>query len=349
MHKNSSLFETHYLRSERSFVSECRKRNLHFDASFLKECQKHSLLLPVLEINGQSQYDTFQIPLVAKILNKARRLSDIKEKLEDLRTSVAGIERVLPLLYQVRYFYQEDIYSFRSSGILPPFKMNEEQVIAFSTDFAKFFYDALKRYKPKQYLKDLGLDKKELVEIRDSLFISGHNIDPMAKWYSFIRTIRLADDSKFKLIEKEVLLAHDFYILSELLTLFYRDAIGKDILDPEDIFDGRAGKWKLKDCQECGREMRINNAREKYCLSCKRKIAERDGVTSMCSNKECKKPFYKYVDGDEMVNKPFKSNRKKASSSETVTKAKLHYGRMVIYTMCECGTLNYEVTEKGWF
>lgn len=347
MHKNSSLFETHYLRSERGFISECRKRNLHFDTKLLSECQKHALLLPVLEINGEAQYDTFQISLVAKILNKVSKLSDIEEKLEDIKTSTAGIERVLPLLYQVRYFYQEDIYSFRSSGILPPFKMNREQAVAFSSNFAEFFYDALKKYKPKQYLKGLGLDKKEFVEIRNSLFISGHNIDPMAKWYPFIRTIRLADDGKFKLIEKEVLLAHDFYILAELLTLFYRDAIGQDILDPEDIFDGRGGKWRLKDCEECGQEMRAKNAREKYCLSCKRKIAEREGVTSKCS--KCSKPFYKYVDGDEMVNKPFKSNRKKVGGSDTVTKVKLHYGRVVIYTMCECGTLNYEVIEKGWF
>lgn len=303
--------------------------------------------MPVLEIDGEGQYDIFQIPLVAKILKQTRKLSDIEEKLESIKVSLAGIERVLPLLYQVRYFYQEDIHSFRSSGILPPFEMDEEQVTAFSTDFAKFFYDALKNYKPKQYLKELGLDKEELVEIRDDLFISGHIIDPMARWYPFIRTIRLADDAKFKLIEKEVLLAHDFYILAELLTLFYRDAIGKDILDPEDIFDGRAGKWKFKDCQECGQEMRAKNLREKYCLSCKRKIAAGEGVTSKCSS--CNKSFYKYVDGDEMVNKPFKNNKKKGNNSETVTKAKLHYGRMVVYTMCECGKLNYEVTEKGWF
>jgi hypothetical protein len=50
-----------------------------------------------------------------------------------------------------------------------------------------------------------------------------------------------------------------------------------------------------------------------------------------------------------MVNKPFKSNRKKVGGSDTVTKVKLHYGRVVIYTLCECGTLNYEAIEKGWF
>ncbi len=99
MHKNSSLFETHYLRSERSFVSECRKRNLHLDVSFLKECQKHSLLFPVLEVDGEGQYDTFQIPLVAKILSRTRCLSDIKEKLEDIKASLERISKIIPEQY----------------------------------------------------------------------------------------------------------------------------------------------------------------------------------------------------------------------------------------------------------
>ena len=94
--------------------------------------------------------------------------------------------------------------------------------------------------------------------------------------------------------------------------------------------------------------MRVKNSREKYCSFCKKKIVERSGVTSKCY--KCKKPFYKYIDGDEMVNKPFSTSKKpKTSSFDTVTKVKLHYGKVVVYTQCECGALNYETIEKGWF
>ena len=348
MHKNSLLFETHYLRNERRFISECQKRNLNIDTHFLKEYQKYSLFQPVLEVDGESYYDAFQIPLVASIYNRAKNpFKEIDGRVAEIKASLRSIESVLPLLYQIRYFYHHKIHSFLTSGILPPFRLTKEQEKAYSSKFTEIFYDALKKYKPKKYLENFKLSGKELMECRDAIFLSGYNIDPMAKWYPFIRTIRLADEDKFKLIEKETLLAHDFYILAEILTFFYRDAVGIDILDPEDIFDGRAGKWKFKNCQECNREMRVKNHREKYCSFCKKKIVERNGVTSKCY--KCKKPFYKYVDGDEMVNKPFNSNRKpKMSSFDTVTKVKLYYGKVVVYTQCECGALNYETIEKGW-
>jgi len=348
MNKNSSLFNSHYLRKEKDFIQECRKRDLYFDVDFLEECKNQFSLKPVLRTEGQSYYDIFQIPVVAKIYRQVRKFSEIKEKVKEIKKTLQSLETILPLLYEIRYFYQDELYNMLTTGIIPPFKLTEEEVRFFDRKFTEIFNNSKSKYKPRDLLKKYRLNKKDLLEIRSNLFHEGYFIDPMAKWYSFLKTIRIEDRDKFKRVEKSVLLAHDYYLLAELITLFYRDAIGDEIIDPEDMFDLTGGKWKFKNCEGCGKKIRIKNHREKYCLSCKRKIVAGDGVKSKCY--KCGKPFYKYIDGDEMVNKFFKGSRKsKESGFDTVTNVKLHYGRMTVYTQCECGAFNYYTLEKGWF
>ena len=348
MNENSSLFESHYLRRSKDFVSECDKRNLRFDNDFLIECKKYSLLSPVLEYKNDEYYDLFQIAIVGVIYDKIKIFSDIATKAEEIKKSISELEQILPLLYEIRYFYQDKMHGFITTGIIPPFKLTEEEIIQFSNKVAEIFDNAKDKYKPANYLAKYNLTKERLWEIRDNIFREGRQIDPMVKWYPFIRTIRQTDTRKFDDIKKVVLLAHDYYIIAELLTFFYRDATGEDILDPEDMSDLSGGKWKIKKCEECGITIKISNHTEKYCTACKVKFVEGEGIKSRCY--KCDKPLYKYVDGDEMVNKYFKSNRKKIETKlDTITNVKLSYGKMTVYTRCECGALNYKEIEKGWF
>ena len=349
MHKNSSLYERHYLKDSKEFIEECRKRNLRFELDFLRECKKYSLLKPVIKVEKVDYYDTFQVCIAAKIYNKIYKISEIGKKTDEIKKTIANIERVLPLLYTIRYFYQDKIQSFITGSILPPFPLTADEVSKFSILFPTIFYNAKKKYRAKKYLKKYPFEKQELWDIRDDIFHEGYDIDPMAKWYPFIKTVRVSDGNKFEKITKVVLLAHDYYILAELLTLFYRDAIADDIFDPIDMFDG--GKWRLGKCKECGRETKVNSSRNEYCPSCKKKIVAGQGVKSKCY--KCGKPFYKYIDGAEMVTKHFKSNKKYGKKygpegSETVTNVQLKYGKAVIYTQCECGALNYQTIDKGW-
>jgi hypothetical protein len=251
----------------------------------------------------------------------------------------------LPLLYDIRYFYQSKINGSITTGIIPPFELTDEEVLFFHSKFVEIFDNSKSKYKPKSYLKKYNFEPKELWELRSDIFFEGYQIDPMAKWYTFIRTVRLSDYNKFEKITKVVRLAHDYYVLAELLTFFYIDAVDDKIFDPIDMFDG--GKWRIGKCTECGREIKTQSSREKYCKSCKRKIVAGEGTKYKCY--KCGKSFYKYVDGDEMVNKPFKNSKKsKDAVTETVTNVKLDYGRMTVYTQCECGALNYTTLEKGW-
>lgn len=350
MHQNSSLLETEYLRTNTSFIRECRKRNLIINKEFLKKCKEWNLFRPVLTTKeGVELYDTYQIPLVARIYKKAKTFTELEENLELIKGSLFDIETVLPLLYKIRYYYQDELSNIQSAGVLPPFKLTKKQAQTYSNNFEEIYEEALKTYEPAQYLKDSGLTEEDIINIRDRIFIAGHIIDPIDRWYPFIRTVRQNDYQKFKKIEKEVLLAHDYYILAEILTYFYRQATGKKALDPEDIFDGRGGKWKIKNCELCKKEIKVKNIQEKYCTTCKKKIAREQGVTYKCY--KCEKPFYKYIDGDEMINKPFSAKKKKGVSkeAEVTTLVKVQYGRTVIYTQCDCGALNFQILEKGWF
>lgn len=351
MHQNSSLLETTFVKSQSAFIRECRKRNIRIEKKQLEEWEKLGVLKPVLNGENGWFYDTFQIPIVALLLEEKKFLNVSGLEIDVKRTKkyIEKIEQVLPLLYQIRYYYQGELFGLHSSGVLPPFKLTKEQAKHYNQDFPKVYYDALKRYKPKEYSEQLGLTANAILKTRDEIYIQGYRFDSLPKWYPFMRMVRKTDNWKFtSLVENEVLLAHDFYILAEILTYFYRDLTGKEPLDPEDIFDGRGGSWKKRGCQKCGKEMKVGSSRERYCPRCKRNIIHNDGVTSKCY--KCGKPLYKYVDGDEMANKPFKTGKKLAKNRpDVITQVKLHYGKATVYTQCECGALNYEPLEKGWF
>lgn len=354
MHENAGFHEVYYLRSASRFIAECKKRNLRIKADFLLDCAKSGFLKPVILIDEEPYYDLFQIPLVAEILEETDHgIKSFRMVQKSLKERLACFEQMLPLLYEVRYFYFHDMYSFVTTGVLPPFEMTEEEAKKYVGNWSEMYYHYLEKYKPKEFAKKLKVKKKPVREASHDIFIKGYRIDPIPRWYPLVKTIRSVDYDKFKLLEGKALLAHDYYAQAEILFFFYQDAFGTDIIAPEDIFDGRIGQWKIKKCQKCNKETKVKNSGQKYCQFCQKTIANSKGVTFKCG--KCGKPFYKYVDGDEVVDKPTRpvskdeKHGRSSSLGEIITITRLGYGRMVVMAQCSCGRFNREIVEKGWY
>lgn len=354
MHQNSSLYETYYLRSTRNFIDECQKRGLKITPDFLEECAQNGFIKPVILKDKMPYYDLFQVPLVAEVLaatNYGVKSVAMAKKL--LKTRLACFEKTLPLLYQVRYFYFRKMFRFISSQVLPPYPITKEQAKNYLDTFSEIYYDFCKKYKPLEFAEKYKLDKRLVQETSHDIFVKGHIIDPVPDLYTFIRAIRRTDSDKLKHLKGKALLAQDYYIQAEMLQLFYKDAFGEDILALEDVFDGRAGQWKIRKCKRCERDMKIENSRQKYCRSCRVVIANNKKVTFKCGG--CGKAFYNYVDGDEVVDHPIRYKSKderygrKLPAGETITITRLEYGRMIVMAQCSCGRFNREVIEKGWY
>lgn len=357
MHQNSLLYETYYLRSTTQFINECKKRGLKITADFLKECAEKRLLKPVIFVKKAPYYDLFQIPIVSEILTvTSYEMESIDVVQKSLKKRLASFEQTLPLLYQVRYFYFREMFSFTTSGILPPSEITEEQAKGYSDKFPEIYDDLLKSYVSQKFVETFKMDKRKVEEASHNIFIKGHRVDPIPNWYSLAKAIRSTDYNKFKLLQGKALLAHDYYIQAEILFLFYKDAFGAEIIAPEDILDGRVGRWKVKKCEKCGKETKVANGLQKYCQSCQKDIGNDQGATFKCINPDCGKSFYKYVDGDEVFDKPFsavtsnqKYRRTPTSTIKTTTITRLQYGKMIVMVQCSCGTFNREVIEKGWY
>lgn len=364
MKKNPQPFlrpeNTFFIKWESSFLSECNRRDIRIDSSFLEECKKQNLLKPIFEgeqktfeyagekITRKSiYYDIFQIPIISEIHKRISSYADIKNKAVEIKDAIKSYEKILPLLYDIRYFYQDELFSFFSSGIAPPFELSAKELKKFNLDLIGLFEELKDKFKAEKYLKKYDISEKELLELRESFYIEGHKIDPMRKWYPFLRSIRQMDTDKFKRVEGSVLLAHDYYVFAELLTYLYKDAFKIDIIDPEDMFDLTGGKWKKKACEKCGKKIKIMNNDEKYCIDCKREIAKTTEASLRCSNPECQEILFRFIEGDEVVNSVFPQRKKPL---DLITDIKIDYGKIKIMAQCpKCGRLNIISREKGWF
>jgi hypothetical protein len=366
MSKTSHLFSQpenkHFIKSDSDFLDECNKRGIAVDNDFLIECQNQNLLNPIREFDEKREYpgetisiktryyDLFQILLVSEIYRRIKIFSDIRGKAAEIKNALSSYEKILPLLYDIRYFYQDEIYNYLSGGIAPPFKLSGEQLLKFNLDLLGLFKELKNDFKASDYLKKHKISKVELRDLRDKFYIDGCQDDPMNKWYPFLRTIRRVDRNKFKDVMGSVLLAHNYYIFAELLTYFYRDAFDDEIIDPESIFDLTGGKWRKRECEGCGKTIKIKNFDERFCFKCKKKAIETKEAKFVCANKKCGRPLLKFADGDEIINSIFVHTKKNREGSLTmITDTKLDYGRLTIYIPCECGKLNIFSIDKGWF
>jgi hypothetical protein len=96
-------------------------------------------------------------------------------------------------------------------------------------------------FSPPAVLKDIGISPKEVTELRDYFAAQGHFVDPMTSWYSLVRLISFYKKERLK---GKALLAQDYYEIVGILNFFLKDLTGEEQPEPDDIVDGRRGRWK---------------------------------------------------------------------------------------------------------
>ncbi len=190
---------------------------------------------------------------------------------------------------------------------------------------------------------NLDLTSGQVEKLRDRLLIKGRQIDPMRSWYVFLRTIRLCDPQKFGTLDGVVLLAHDYYTLAETLTSLYGEQFGGKLLLPEDLADGRAGTWKIAQCEKCHENMRITDFEEKFCESCKKDVAL--STPSGALKCRCGAILLKYADGPDTFNQVLPYDKGGRRPVYTY----LSYGKLVVQVQCQCGEVVSKEFEQGWF
>jgi len=90
-------------------------------------------------------------------------------------------------------------------------------------------------------LKNSGMSLKEVRDLRDYFAVQAHFIDPMSNWYPFVRLVPFRKRERLK---GKALLAQDYYELVDFLNFFLKELTNEEQPDPDDIVDGRGGKWK---------------------------------------------------------------------------------------------------------
>lgn len=353
MPNNPHSFSSLYRKLESRFIDECQKRGLQIDSTTLLKFKERNLLSPIFESVSQQKkdatpyYDLFQIPLVSELVRKTAD-GQGREKTQAYQQEISdSFKVILPLLYDIRYFYQDKLYNFLTPEIMPPFPLPSSEERFFHSNFAEIFKKAKEGYVAQKYLAKHPLTPQELITFRDKIFFQGSSIDPMEHWYVFLRTIRVMDSDKFSRVKGSVLLAHDYYILAEILTYFYKDAFDRNILEPEDIFNGHTGTLKQETCDQCGESFARKTKQEKYCRKCKPVIAKTTKGGVKCF--KCNTVLFGFADGDEFINRVFSGGKKFTHETDMITDVQLNYGKMTAFARCRCRTINRIEVEKGWF
>jgi hypothetical protein len=93
----------------------------------------------------------------------------------------------------------------------------------------------------QKVLEDSEMSIEEVKKLRDYFAVQGHFIDPLAHWYPLIRLIPYRKKEKLK---GKALLAQDYYEVVGLLNMFLKDLTGEEQPEPDDVVDGRGGRWK---------------------------------------------------------------------------------------------------------
>jgi hypothetical protein len=90
-------------------------------------------------------------------------------------------------------------------------------------------------------LEKSGMSLTEVADLRDYFAVQAHFTDPMSSWYPLIRLVPFGQREKLK---GKALLAQDYYEIVHILNFFLKDLTEKEQPEPDDIIDGRRGKWK---------------------------------------------------------------------------------------------------------
>lgn len=97
------------------------------------------------------------------------------------------------------------------------------------------------KFQPTKLLEQTNFTIEKIIQLYKTFIAFAVGKDPLWKWYILIQIIR---PSKRKELKGEALLAQEYYDLAYMLGNFIFDLSGTRMLEPDDLWDGRSGKWK---------------------------------------------------------------------------------------------------------
>lgn len=100
----------------------------------------------------------------------------------------------------------------------------------------------LKRFSPDDILTTSGMTLDRIKQLYQDLSAEAQWIDPLGNWFVLLQLIKT---SKKRKLQKEALLAQDYYQLAYMVSYFIYDLTQEKMLDPDDITEGLHGTWKL--------------------------------------------------------------------------------------------------------
>jgi len=97
------------------------------------------------------------------------------------------------------------------------------------------------KFDPEEALMKSGLTLDELQNWRRQIAAEARHLDPLEKWYLLVRHCTY---DKRKKLKGDALFAQDCYEIVEMLGVFLEELTGDPQYGPDDLCDGRHGKWK---------------------------------------------------------------------------------------------------------
>lgn len=336
-----------FLLSRKDFISHCTERGIYLDDDLLSYYVKNNFLSPVTIEDGEEYYDPLQIYHINQIENYRHSILELtpenKKSWQDvldnnkerLFRNFEGFLAVMKLLQAVRYYYLPQlagVLSIRNYITTPEIWAAEKE-----------------KFDPKPFVKKLRLTVEEIENWRIKLVSDADGTHPFkfSDWYHFLKNLRHRDHQKYDLIKGTVLLAQDFYIMAEMLTLVLEKISDKKVIPVDTIFDLTGGKWREKNCEVCGTIFQRRANGERYCGNCKKDVSKTLAGAWRCENKDCKSVLYKFIDNNELLNNILLGHK---GGSQTETYARLEYGLLTLAVTCgRCGKKNFKQLRQGWW
>lgn len=100
-----------------------------------------------------------------------------------------------------------------------------------------------KEFSSSDVLEHCGMSLEAVKNLRTYFAAQASFRDPIERWYPLVRLMPFGQKEKLK---GKALLAQDYYEIVGILNLFLLDLTDEEQPDPDDLVDGRRGKWKDK-------------------------------------------------------------------------------------------------------
>lgn len=264
------------------FFNYCKKRFKSigmFEKDFLwllNFYKKEGLFLPVYSVNKKDYYSTFQVYnlyllekyrsncLSPYVISKKKRknvkatIQNWKETLkvnkDILKGQVNYFNKLLLLLLKIQDFYLPEVRGNQCFGEWHDYKkmtiINKGYFIEKSGYLLSFLRNYRENkikngvFKPEKILSNSKFDVKTIKNWMCKLSVILKDIDPLQKWYLFIKYFKY---NKRQDLKGSALIAQDFYEIYSILSLLLQD-LGENLLDKgiSDVFDWTNGSKRDK-------------------------------------------------------------------------------------------------------